>query len=639
MVNTNSVLSSILFSQTIDWNIKQFFSSTSINSSFELKRIGKAITRRKDQMVVEDDKRYKRITIKTNCGGVFVRDEVLGKDIKTKKQYYVKAGQLAVSKIDARNGAFGIVPPEADGAIITGNFWVYDVNPEIANIDYLILLLSSNVFVQAWQDCSNGSGNRLYLQEEKFLNYKIPMPEADVQKDLIRKYNTQLAEAKKDQDSIDNLQYQIEQYILKKLGISFKRSSFNGLIGTTYYKNLTRWDPTYLSNKIIINSNEKMIDMAAVIAHFMVDTSGKRLRINTKEDPDKKFAYIGMEHVEKNTGKVFMQQISGKDILSQTVRVPYDYIIYGKLRPYLNKYWENRSATKNVVCSSEFFVFDTKNINRIYFMEILSSTIIQEQLTPLMREYPNRQIVIATHSPIMAQIANEKELLMLELENGKSTILTDEKIEKIKKLSGTSWDVIGQGMMLRSSRPLVVFEGKTDVMYVKRALEMLKSRVTDYASLNVDFLNANGAGNVKSFIDNLKAFVPDSKKIVVFFDRDNAGKDGVQAITGISKNDGRVAHYQDIVQDNITTSFIPYKDGVTEGDFLIEDYFSWDDTIKAIVEDVIPDRKHPIKMLPNLPDKIKKELEKRINKFEADEFNGFIPLLDKIVELTKEQAV
>ena len=67
-------------------------------------------------MVVEDDKRYKRITIKTNCGGVFVRDEVLGKDIKTKKQYYVKAGQLAVSKIDARNGAFGIVPPEADGA-------------------------------------------------------------------------------------------------------------------------------------------------------------------------------------------------------------------------------------------------------------------------------------------------------------------------------------------------------------------------------------------------------------------------------------------------------------------------------------------------------------------------------------------
>ena len=265
----------------------------------------------------------------------------------------------------------------------------------------------------------------------------------------------------------------------------------------------------------------------------------------------------------------------------------------------------------------------------------------KQQLYNLFSEYCkfDRQMIVTTHSPILAQLAKEKELLMLELDEGKSTILTDEKIEKIKKLSGTSWDVIGQGMMLRSSRPLVVFEGKTDVMYVKRALEMLKSRSDDYATLNVDFLNANGAGNVKSFIDNLKSFVPDSKEIIIFFDRDNAGKDGAKAVTGISRDDERVVHYQDIVQNNITTSFIPYKTGVTDGDFLIEDYFSWDSTIKAIVEDVIPERKHPIKMLPNLPDKIKKELEKRINQFEADEFDGFIPLLDKIVELTKEQAV
>lgn len=250
----------------------------------------------------------------------------------------------------------------------------------------------------------------------------------------------------------------------------------------------------------------------------------------------------------------------------------------------------------------------------------------------------DRQIVVATHSPIIAQLSNEKELIMLEQEDGKSTLLTDEKIDKIKRLSGTSWDVIGQGMMLKSNRPLVVFEGKTDVMYVKRALDLLKSERHQYASLNVDFLNANGAGNVKSFVDNLKEFVPATKKIIIFFDRDNAGKDGVQAITGISKNDERVSHYKDIIQGNIITSFIPYKDGINDGDFLIEDYFSWDGTIKAIVEDVIPDRKHPIKMLPNLPEKIKKELEKRIDRFAVEEFNGFIALLDKIVELAKEET-
>jgi len=257
-------------------------------------------------------------------------------------------------------------------------------------------------------------------------------------------------------------------------------------------------------------------------------------------------------------------------------------------------------------------------------------------LFDLMREYPNRQIIIATHSPIMAQLANENELVMLESEAGNSAILTDEKIEKIKRLSGTSWDVIGQGMMLKSNRSLVVFEGKTDVMYVKRALELLKPSHPQYNTLKVDFLNANGAGNVKSFIDNLKEFVSADKTIIVFFDRDRAGKDGAHSITGIATSDERIAHYRDIVQDNITVSFIPYKDGVTDGDFLIEDYFSWDGTIKAIVEDVIPDRKHPIKNLPNLPDRIKSEIERRVNRFEADEFNGFVTLLDKILELSQE---
>lgn len=257
-------------------------------------------------------------------------------------------------------------------------------------------------------------------------------------------------------------------------------------------------------------------------------------------------------------------------------------------------------------------------------------------LINLLRNYPNRQIVIVTHSPIIAQQAYEPELIMLEVADGKASLMSNQKREKIKRLTGSAWDIIGKEMMLKSDKPLVVFEGKTDVMYVKRALELLKTNTPRFNTFSVDFLNANGAGNVKSFIDNLKEFVSASKKIIVFFDRDNAGRDGAHAITGISKSDERIMTYQDIVQDNITVSFIPYKVEVTDGDFLIEDYFSWDGTIKEIVEDLIPDRKHPIKNLPNLPERIKSEIAKRVNGFESDEFNGFIPLLDKILQLSQD---
>lgn len=283
MVNTNTVLSSITFSQTIDWNIKQFFNSTSIKSSFDLKRIGKAITRRKDQMVVEDDKLYKRITIKTNCGGVVVRDEILGKEIKTKNQYYVKSGQLAVSKIDARNGAFGVVPPEADGAIITGNFWVYDVNTDMANIDYLILLLSSNVFVQAWQDCSNGSGNRLYLQEDKFLNYKIPLPSVAVQNKLLSQYNSKISIAKSYEVEVDKLEKESEQYWLSSLGVTIDNVfvQTDKLIKTFNFRTLSRWDAWSQTSQYYLTKYQFSKFSSVVIGKPLYGANEKAVKIKS----------------------------------------------------------------------------------------------------------------------------------------------------------------------------------------------------------------------------------------------------------------------------------------------------------------------------------------------------------------------
>lgn len=253
MTREYSILSSILLSQTVDWNIKHFFNANTIHSSFELKKISKALTRKKDQMTVADEQKYKRITIKANCNGVVVRDEVPGKEIKTKKQYYIRTGQLAVSKIDARNGAFGIVPAEADRAIITDNFWVYDVDPEVADIDYLILLLSSDVFVQAWQDCSNGSGNRLYLQESKFLDYKIPLPAFAVQNQIVRSYyrlteesNSCISKAKQLEDGIDN--YLFESLCIEKP--QGGKNSSSSLITKTSFKNLIGWGAKLNSNPI-----------------------------------------------------------------------------------------------------------------------------------------------------------------------------------------------------------------------------------------------------------------------------------------------------------------------------------------------------------------------------------------------------
>ena len=257
-------------------------------------------------------------------------------------------------------------------------------------------------------------------------------------------------------------------------------------------------------------------------------------------------------------------------------------------------------------------------------------------LCEMMREYPNRQIIIATHSPIMAQLAKENELLMLESDNGKAVILSEEKIQKIKRLSGTTWDVIGQGLMLKSARPLVVFEGKTDVLYAKHALEVLKVSNPKYQDIKVDFMSGGGADNIQFFIRDLLSMISSSKKVIVFFDRDSEGKKGASAITGISTDDERIAKYADIEKDNMIVSFIPYRTGVTSGDFLIEDYFLWDPTIKKLVDQEIASHHHPVKQLPNLSKQVKRQLEERHTEFSKEEYTGFVALLDKIYTLSRE---
>ncbi|MEI9918976.1 MAG: hypothetical protein WDO14_09270 [Bacteroidota bacterium] len=85
-------------------------------------RLSDFLIRQFDTVLVEDFTTYKRVTIKTKGQGIQLRDLVNGVDIGTKNQYRVKTNQFLLSKIDAMNGAFGIVPETCDQGIITEIF-------------------------------------------------------------------------------------------------------------------------------------------------------------------------------------------------------------------------------------------------------------------------------------------------------------------------------------------------------------------------------------------------------------------------------------------------------------------------------------------------------------------------------------
>ena len=215
MVNTN-LLKAVRFTNLNKWSAN-YALFTKIESAYPLVPLSNVLKRVKNSVVIEDEVLYKRITVRLYGQGVLKRDELYGKEIGTKKQFVAQEGQLIISRIDARNGAVGIVTPELDGAIVTNDFWLFDVQNALPQ--YLTLVLSSERFQQYWGTQSSGTTNRQRVGEEDFLKAKIVLPPLKTQKEILNKYNTAIALCKKNADDVKNLEQKIETYWLDVLGV------------------------------------------------------------------------------------------------------------------------------------------------------------------------------------------------------------------------------------------------------------------------------------------------------------------------------------------------------------------------------------------------------------------------------------
>ena len=190
MLNAMKYISTVPFSGLFNWSV-QYLNDSKIafSKAYPMMRIGEFLKRNKTAVAIEDDVIYKRPRIRVRNGGISLRDEILGEKIGTKTQFLISKGQFLLSKIDARNGAFGVVPEKLDGGIITGNFWTFDVDYTIVNPHYLALLTTTDAFIQFCEQASNGTTNRHYLQESLFLSIKVPVPSLEEQNELVKAYN------------------------------------------------------------------------------------------------------------------------------------------------------------------------------------------------------------------------------------------------------------------------------------------------------------------------------------------------------------------------------------------------------------------------------------------------------------------
>lgn len=233
------------FGDLVNWSVRYLRENRSrYKNSFTLVRIGDFLRRNRTIIEIQDDVLYTRVTIRLYTKGVLKRDEEWGRSIGTKRQFVVSPGQFIMSKIDARNGAFGLVPPELDGAVTTADFLSYNVDTDRINPAFLTLVTSTKEFLKICQNSSSGTTGRQRVDETQFLNIKIPLPTLAEQDRIVEAYNARIAEAQRLAEQGEELEKGIESYFVEKLNIEGHgiKKELGPRFYTTSLASLTRWD-------------------------------------------------------------------------------------------------------------------------------------------------------------------------------------------------------------------------------------------------------------------------------------------------------------------------------------------------------------------------------------------------------------
>lgn len=258
------------------------------------------------------------------------------------------------------------------------------------------------------------------------------------------------------------------------------------------------------------------------------------------------------------------------------------------------------------------------------------------------------QTIMTTHSPMFLNKRwdgyDEKNIFYMH--NGK--IDNAEPLKHLAELTDNQVDYF-EGSFILSSRKILVVEGKYDDKYLRKAISVFTKQDSKYSRLDdVTIISANSAGSAEVIYNQVFSNCLDHiEQLVFLFDYDDAGwKSGWKKIDAIPNKGTKIIPL--FYQDNYVSTNYPTLDAdVIEANgtkeikkekaFMVEDIFPAN-VYASVIAPVISARTH--KDFNNLSftnggtaGLIKNYIEKNYKSFNDDSYEGFKPVVDKLMDV------
>lgn len=173
---------------------------------------------------------------------------------------------------------------------------------------------------------------------------------------------------------------------------------------------------------------------------------------------------------------------------------------------------------------------------------------LQKEVLPhLLALFPNVQFIVSSHSPFLSMGLNESlkaRTKIIDLDNyGISSELTDNKLysevydlminenSRFKEMYNNLLSKIDS-----SSKTLLISEGKTDILYIQKAINVLQINDLEFDYIEPE-CQPDGFGSLQTLLEKISQ-IKNSRKIIGIFDRDE-----VQITNNIEKDGQKIKEY------------------------------------------------------------------------------------------------
>lgn len=249
--------------------------------------------------------------------GLFERSEIAGSETSYKKLNRLHEGQLVVSRLKAFEGALAVVPQQLDGWFLSPEFPTFKCIEGELDPGYLAHICRWSDFWSILASNSKGIGaRRERVHVEDLLQIQLRVPA--------------IGEQRRQADYLDAVASWADM-AAKPIG----RQDADSLVALL---------PGLVDT--LIEQDATGASAVSELADFVSDT------VHPGEGPAPATSFVGLQHIESHTGRR-----KGSDPLGTMKGRKFRFrpgdVIYGYLRPYLNKVWV---ADRDGLCSVDQYV-------------------------------------------------------------------------------------------------------------------------------------------------------------------------------------------------------------------------------------------------------------------------------------------